>query len=228
MAKQTKAAARTLKRGDRRKHRARGRSMAVVGMAANPSGAHQAGRDRAGPMLPRMPGEEADGARCCAARFLHVWMPIGEGRHGTRRFVTPTYSVAAARSNVAPEMFRAITRTVLFDHPAASNSMNRVDDTSDAFARSPARCRSPSRRSAPSHSAPGSADPKTPRLRMAVADDPPVHAEISEVSDAHGCAATYAVVHDVRAQQHRDRRARYLRSAVCTPLAAWTEAGCGH
>ena len=36
MAKQTKAAARTLKRGDRRKHRARGRSMAVVGMAANP------------------------------------------------------------------------------------------------------------------------------------------------------------------------------------------------
>ena len=53
--------------------------------------------------------------------------------------VTPTDSVAAARSNVAPEMFRAITRTVLFDHTAASSSMNRVDDNSDACGNSPAR-----------------------------------------------------------------------------------------
>jgi len=36
-------------------------------------------------------------------------------------------------------MFRAITRTVLFDHTAASSSINRVDDTSDACARSPDR-----------------------------------------------------------------------------------------
>jgi hypothetical protein len=64
---------------------------------------------------------------------------VGGSGHGTRRFATPTDSVAAARSNVAPEMFRAITRTVLFDHTAASSSMNRVDDTSDAAARSPAR-----------------------------------------------------------------------------------------
>jgi hypothetical protein len=63
----------------------------------------------------------------------------GRSGHGTRRFATPTDSVAAARSNVAPEMFRAITRTVLFDHTAALSSMNRVDDTSDACARSPAR-----------------------------------------------------------------------------------------
>jgi len=35
------------------------------------------------------------------------------GRQSTRRFTTPTDSVAAARSNVAPEKFRAITRTVL-------------------------------------------------------------------------------------------------------------------
>jgi len=44
--------------------------MAVVGMAANPSGAHQAGRHRAGQMLPGMPGGEAEGARGCAARSL--------------------------------------------------------------------------------------------------------------------------------------------------------------
>jgi len=50
-------------------------------------------------------------------------------RHGTRRFTTPTDSVAAVRSNVAAEMFRAITRTVLLDHTAASSSTNRVDDT---------------------------------------------------------------------------------------------------
>jgi len=36
-------------------------------------------------------------------------------------------------------MFRAITRTVLFDQTAAFSSMNRVDDTSDACAWSPAR-----------------------------------------------------------------------------------------
>ena len=52
--------------------------------------------------------------------------------HGTRRFATATDSVAA-------EMFRAMTRTVLFHHTAASSSMNRVDDTCDACAKSPAR-----------------------------------------------------------------------------------------
>ena len=36
-------------------------------------------------------------------------------------------------------MFLVITRTVLFDQTAASSSMNRVEDTSDACARSPAR-----------------------------------------------------------------------------------------
>ncbi len=65
-------------------------------------------------------------------------LKIQSSRQGTRRFVTLTESVAAARSNVAAEMFRAITRTVLFDHTAASSSMKRVDDTSDACARSPA------------------------------------------------------------------------------------------
>lgn len=59
--------------------------------------------------------------------------------HGTRRFARPTDRVAAARSNVALEMFRAMTRTVLFDQTAALRSMNRVDDTSDACAKSPAR-----------------------------------------------------------------------------------------
>ena len=60
-------------------------------------------------------------------------------RHGNLRFTTPTDSIVATRSNVAVEIFRSITRTVLFDHPAALSSMNRVDDTSDACARSPAR-----------------------------------------------------------------------------------------
>ena len=55
------------------------------------------------------------------------WLQLVD--HGTRRFATLTDSVAAARSNVAAEMFRAITRTVLFDDTAASSLMNRVDDT---------------------------------------------------------------------------------------------------
>ena len=42
---------RTRKRGDRRRRCTRGRSMAAVGMAANPSRAHQAGRHRAGHIL---------------------------------------------------------------------------------------------------------------------------------------------------------------------------------
>ena len=52
------------------------------------------------------------------------------------RFTTPVGSAAAARSNVAPETFRAIIDTVLFDHMAASSSMNRFDEASDADARS--------------------------------------------------------------------------------------------
>ena len=36
-------------------------------------------------------------------------------------------------------MFRSSTRALLFDHTATSSSMNRLDDTSDAVARSPAR-----------------------------------------------------------------------------------------
>ena len=63
--------------------------------------------------------------------------------YGTRRFVTPNRQRRRVRSNVVAEMFRAITRTVLFDHTAASSSMNRVDDTSDGSARSPAVPRSP-------------------------------------------------------------------------------------
>ncbi len=59
-----------------------------------------------------MLGGEAEGTRCSAARPLPAWV-FSRSRHATRRFTTPTDSVAAARSNVAPEMFRAITRTVL-------------------------------------------------------------------------------------------------------------------
>jgi hypothetical protein len=44
---------------------------------------------------------------------------------------------AAAKPDVAPQMFRAITRTALFDRTAASASMNRVADTSDASATPP-------------------------------------------------------------------------------------------
>ena len=40
-------------------------------------------------------------------------MFLAARRYGTLRFVTPTDSVAAAKSNVSPEIFRAITRTVL-------------------------------------------------------------------------------------------------------------------
>ena len=53
--------------------------------------------------------------------------------------MTSTDRVAAARSNVAAQMFRAITRIVLFDRISASSSTKRVDDTGAAGASSPAR-----------------------------------------------------------------------------------------
>ena len=59
----------------------------------------------------------------------------------TRRFATPTDSVAAVRSILVPEMFRAITRTALFVQAKAVRSVNRVELTSDAWAISP--CRDP-------------------------------------------------------------------------------------
>jgi hypothetical protein len=73
------------------------------------------------------------------ARWLPTSIAFRCGRQGTRCFVTLTDSVASAWSNVAVETFRAIKRTVLFDHTAASSSMKRIEDTSDAFARSPVR-----------------------------------------------------------------------------------------
>ena len=70
---------RTQKRGDRRRRCTRGRSRAVVGMAANPSEAHQAGRHRAGQILvPACRGAEAEGACCWAARPLPVEMCGGK------------------------------------------------------------------------------------------------------------------------------------------------------
>ncbi len=63
----------------------------------------------------------------------------GEIAHGTRLFTTCTDSVAAARSNVAPEIFRAMTRTVLLVQANAVRSVNRVELTSDAYAISPCR-----------------------------------------------------------------------------------------
>jgi len=50
-----------IKRGDRRRRCTRGRSRAVVGMAAKPSGAHQAGRHRAGHMLSQHAGRRGGG-----------------------------------------------------------------------------------------------------------------------------------------------------------------------
>ena len=60
-------------------------------------------------------------------------------------------------------MFRAITRTVLFDHIAASSSMKRIEDTSDAIARSPARA--PFTVTSINAVAPGAwlGDPRTPQ-----------------------------------------------------------------
>jgi hypothetical protein len=61
--------------------------MAVVGIAANPSGAHQAGRHRAGQTR-----GEAEGACGWAERPLRMEMCAGKLRHGTRaalvRFTT--------------------------------------------------------------------------------------------------------------------------------------------
>jgi len=76
---------RTQKRGDRRRRCTRGRSRAVVGMAANPSGAHQAGRHRAGQIL-----GEAEGACGSAERPLLVEMCVGEVRHDLLHFGTPS------------------------------------------------------------------------------------------------------------------------------------------
>ena len=56
---------------------------------------------------------------------------------GAHRVTTPTDSVTAARSDVASEMFSAITRTVSLVQAKEVTSMNRVELTSDACAISP-------------------------------------------------------------------------------------------
>ena len=64
--------------------------MAVVGMAANPSGAHQAGCHRAGQILPRHAWGKAKGMCCWAARPLmffgaQLWNPTLYRRQQQRR-----------------------------------------------------------------------------------------------------------------------------------------------
>ncbi len=54
-------------------------------------------------------------------------MFLADRHHGIRRFTTCTDSVAAARSNVAPEIFRAITRTALLVQAKAVRSLKRVE-----------------------------------------------------------------------------------------------------
>ena len=90
-------------------------------------------------MFPGMPGGEAEGARCCAARSLPVWMSIVEGRQGTRRFSTCTDNAAAARSTVEALTFPAVTRTLLFDHTWQSSTKAILLVSSDASAKSPRR-----------------------------------------------------------------------------------------
>ncbi|HEV7265955.1 MAG TPA: hypothetical protein VGN83_13690 [Falsiroseomonas sp.] len=55
--------------------------------------------------------------------------------HGTRRFITCTDSVAAARSMVVFDTLRASTRTVLLDQAVASSSGNRLAVASEALSR---------------------------------------------------------------------------------------------
>jgi DNA-binding CsgD family transcriptional regulator len=62
----------------------------------------------------------------CALLPVQPRKPKSEVAHGTRRFIACTDSVTAARSNVAAEMSRAITCTVLFDRTAASNSIEQA------------------------------------------------------------------------------------------------------
>jgi hypothetical protein len=63
----------------------------------------------------------------------------GTAGHGTRRFVTCTVSVAAARSRVVFDTLRASTRTVLLLQAVASSSKNRLLVASEACAGSPTR-----------------------------------------------------------------------------------------
>lgn len=76
---------RTRKRGDRRIHCTRGRSRAVVGMAANPSGAHQAGRHRAGHRLPRDAGKRGGGGVLVGG----APPPNGDGLRGSASLHVP-------------------------------------------------------------------------------------------------------------------------------------------
>jgi hypothetical protein len=68
-----------------------------------------------------------------------VACPLNCRRHGTCRFVTSTRQRRRRQIERRRGDARSITRTVLFDHTAASSSMKRVDETSDVDARSPAR-----------------------------------------------------------------------------------------
>ena len=90
------------------------------------------------------PASSSSTRQGAAARLVLIVVAFIGVRHSplcyrARRFTTPTDSVAAARSNVAPEMLRALTRTVLFVQAKAVRSMYRVERTVTAAPDPPRR-----------------------------------------------------------------------------------------
>lgn len=120
------AGTRSRKRKDRWRRCKRCRSMAVVGMAANPTGAHQAGRHR---------------ARCCLACRIRRRRGCEAGwrtpswwrlRHGTR-YITPTDSVAAGSGDCwmpsgrrLPYRRNVLTLNAMAKHRSRALSRDRV------------------------------------------------------------------------------------------------------
>ncbi len=99
------------------------------------------------------PASSSSTRQGAAARLVLIVVAFIGVRHSplcyrARRFTTPTDSVASARSNFAPEMLRALTRTVLFVQAKAVRSMYRVERTVTAAPDPPAASPSRSRRSA--------------------------------------------------------------------------------
>ena len=128
-------------RGDRRAARDAAQRCGRAGAGGRRAGGASRARGGCGRASRSRPRWTATSATSAAAAAPSTCSRTRDKASGIRRFVTATDSVAAPRSKAAPETLRASTRTVLLLHVKASSSMKRVEEASDASARSP--CRAP-------------------------------------------------------------------------------------
>jgi hypothetical protein len=127
---------------------------------------------------------------------------------------------SAWRAAASAAVVRAMTRTVLLDHAAASSSMKRVDDASAAWARSP--CRAPATVTSSRLVAPGARLGRSQVTSAANSRCPTGSARVPQSSAGAASGARRGAAPPARSAR-RSRRRRSARRAPASPTISGSQ-----